>query len=260
MRRLLTLVPRLLILGLLPLAGCAPVPAGAPAQSQVASPKVVAAPADPGFRAAFAPEGVAWVSGGQACVARMPSYRVTCPRLPPVVDVAWNAGDAWAAVPGLGAVVTLDRAARTVAVGRVVALSASRAYREDGTAVTYAGAATRGVVGAPAAALTGGDGQDYVLLGGRLLRVSDGAVLETGAGPYLHATPTGARSADVPGVNGAFGRYRLNNGALERLDTAGGVLARVPHGPGRVGLVGTDVVTISPQGQVRVFGTDLRER
>lgn len=176
------------------------------------------------------------------------------------MDVGWNGGDAWAAVPGLGAVITLDRAAQTVAVGRVVALSSTRAYREDGTAVTYAGAAARGVIGAPAAALTGGDGQDYVLLGGQLLRVGDGVVLERGAGPYLQRTPTGAKSADVPGTVSDFGSYRLVNGELQRLDAAGGVVGRVPHGPGRIGLVGGDVVTVSPQGQVRVFGLDLRER
>ncbi|WP_226342428.1 hypothetical protein [Deinococcus sp. AJ005] len=251
MRRLLPLS-----LGLLPLVACAP----APAQSQPVRPAAVAAPADPGFRAAFAPEGVAWVSGGRACVARVPSYRVSCPNLPPAVDVGWNGGDAWAAVPGLGAVITLDRAAQTAQVGRVVALSNTRAYREDGTAVTYAGAAARGVIGAPSAAITGGGGQDYVLLGGKLLRVADGAVLETSAGPYLRATPTGVTSADVPGVTTDFGTYRLANGELQRLDTAGGVVGRVPHGPGRIGLVGGDVVTVSPQGGVRVFGVDLRER
>lgn len=105
------------------------------------------------------------------------------------MDVGWNGGDAWAAVPGLGAVITLDRAAQTVAVGRVVALSSTRAYREDGTAVTYAGAAARGVIGAPAAALTGGDGQDYVLLGGQLLRVGDGVVLERVPGHTCGAPP-----------------------------------------------------------------------
>lgn len=251
MRRLLTLS-----CGLLPLAACAP----APAQPQPATRSVAAAPADPSFRAAFAPEGVAWVAGGRACVARAPSYRAVCPGLPPAVDVGWNGGDAWAAIPGLGAVVTLDRAAQTVAVGRVVALSNTRAYREDGTAVTYAGAAARGVIGAPAAAVTGGNGQDYVLLGGKLLRVGDGVVLESGAGPYLRPTPAGAASADTPGVVSAFGRYRLVGGELQRLDAAGGVVGRVPHGPGRVGLVGSDVVTVSPQGQVRVFGVDLRER
>ncbi|MDV6374947.1 hypothetical protein [Deinococcus arenicola] len=251
MRRLLTLS-----CGLLPLCACAP----APAQPQAAA----LAPADPSFdptfRAAFAPQGVAWVSAGLACVARAPSYRVSCPRLPPAVDVAWNGGDAWAAIPGLGAAVTLDRAAQTVAVGRVVALSNTRAYREDGTAVTYSGAGTRGVIGAPSAAITGGNGQDYVLLGGKLQRVADGAVLEGGAGPYLWATPGGATSADLPGVVGDSGSYRLGNGELQRLDVAGGVVGRVAHGPGRVGLVGTDVITVDPGGRVRVFGLDLRER
>ncbi|GGO39901.1 hypothetical protein GCM10008949_48670 [Deinococcus humi] len=221
---------------------------------------MVATPADPAFRAAFAPEGAAWVSGGRACVARAPSYRVSCPGLPLAVDVGWNGGDAWAAIPSLGAVITLDRAAQTVMVGRVVALSNTRAYREDGTAVTYAGAPTRGVIGAPAAAITGGNGQDYALLGGKLVRVGDGVVLESGAGPYLRPTPSGARSADVPGIVSAFGSYRLSNGELQRLDAAGGVVGRVQHGPGRIGLVGGDVVTVSPQGQVRVFGPDLRER
>ncbi len=235
---------------------CAP----APAQPQAAGPVVVTTPADPGFRAAFAPEGVAWVSGGRACVARAPSYRVSCPTLPPAVDVGWNGGDAWAAIPGLGAVITLDRAAQTVMVGRMVALSNTRAYREDGTAVTYAGAATRGVIGAPSAAITGGNGQDYALLGGTLVRVSDGVVLESGAGPYLSPTPSGAQSAHAPGIVSAFGSYRLSNGELQRLGVAGSVVGRVPHGPGRIGLVGSDVVTVSPQGQVRIFGVDLRER
>jgi hypothetical protein len=222
---------------------CAP----APARPQPDRPAAVTTPA-------------AWVAGGRACVARAPSYRVSCPRLPPAVDVGWNGGDAWAAIPGLGAIITLDRAAQTVMVGRVVALSNTRAYREDGTAVTYAGAEARGVIGAPSVAITGGNGQDYVLLAGKLIRVSDGMVLESGAGPYLRATPSGAQSADVPGIVSALGSYRLIGGELQRLDAAGGVVGRVPHGPGRVGVVGSDVVTVSPQGQVSVFGVDLRER
>jgi hypothetical protein len=236
---------------------CAPAPARPQPDRRAA---VTTPAAEPGFRAAFAPEGAAWVAGGRACVARAPSYRVSCPRLPPAVDVGWNGGDAWAAIPGLGAIITLDRAAQTVMVGRVVALSNTRAYREDGTAVTYAGAEARGVIGAPSVAITGGNGQDYVLLAGKLIRVSDGMVLESGAGPYLRATPSGAQSADVPGIVSALGSYRLIGGELQRLDAAGGVVGRVPHGPGRVGVVGSDVVTVSPQGQVSVFGVDLRER
>ncbi|MBB5233581.1 hypothetical protein [Deinococcus budaensis] len=214
----------------------------------------------PAFSAAFAPEGVAWVwvDAGKACVARAPSYRAVCPRLPgAAVGVGWNGGDAWAALPGAGLLVTLDRAARSVPAGRVVALSNTRAYREDGSAVTFAGAPATGVPGAPSAAITGGDGQDYVLLAGALRRVADGAVIETAAGPLLQATPGGARSADVAGVVTPSGTYRLTGGTLQRLDAAGRVLASVPHGPGRVGVVGGDVVTVSPGGAVGIFGVDL---
>lgn len=163
-------------------------------------------------------------------------------------------------MPGLGAVVTLDRSAQTVVVGRVTALSSTRIYREDGSAVTYAGADTRGVIGGPAAALTGADGNDYVLLAGSVIRVSDGARLEQGAGALLVATPTGAQSADLPAVTTVFGRYRLSGARLERLDATGRVVAAVPHGPGRIGLVGSEIVTVSPDGRVRSFGVDLQER
>jgi len=235
------------VLGLLGLAACAPA---------TTSRAPISVPA---FSAAFGPEGVAWVDAGQACVARAPSYRAVCPRLPgPAVGVGWNGGDAWAALPGAGLLVTLDRAARSVPVGRVVALSNTRAYREDGSAVTFAGAAATGVPGAPSAAVTGGDGQDYVLLAGALRRVSDGVVLETAAGPLLQVTPTGARSANVPGVTTASGTYRLTGGTLQRLDAAGRVLASVPHPPGRVGVVGGDLVTVAPGGAVNVFGVDLQ--
>jgi hypothetical protein len=211
------------------------------------------------FSAAFAPEGVAWVDAGTACVARAPSYRPVCPRLPgAAVAVAWNGGDAWAALPGAGLLLTLDRAARSVSVGRVVALSATRAYREDGSAVTYGGGPAVGVAGAPSAAITGGDGEDYVLLVGALRRVADGRVIETRAQPLLEATPGGARSVSLPGVVTPSGSYRLTGTALQRLDAAGRVLTGVPHGPGRVGVVGGDLVTVSPGGAIRVFGADLQ--
>ncbi|WP_216328502.1 hypothetical protein [Deinococcus aestuarii] len=237
MRRLL-----LSALGLLPLTACAPA-------------TVTRAPT---FDAAFGIEGVAWVDGGRACVARAPSYRPVCPALPPVVAVAWNGGDAWAAVPAAGVIVTLDRAARSVAAGRVVALSSIRAYREDGSAVTYAGAAAGSVAGAPSAAVTGGDGQDYVLLAGTLRRVADGVILDRTPRPFLWVTPTGVTTANTPGVVTASGTYRLTGAALERADVSGRVLASVPHGPGRVGLVGGDVVTVSPGGRVGVFDENLR--
>ncbi|MEW6422572.1 MAG: hypothetical protein AB1511_12735, partial [Deinococcota bacterium] len=150
------------------------------------------------------------------------------------------------------------RAARSVPAGRVVALSATRAYREDGSAVTFDGQPAPGVPGAPSAAITGGDGEDYVLLAGALRRVSDGLVVETAPSPLLEATPTGARSANVPSVETPSGTYRLTGTALQRLDLGGRVLASVPHGPGRVGVVGADVVTVSPGGTIRVFGTDLQ--
>ncbi|MDB5046047.1 MAG: hypothetical protein JWQ08_2097 [Deinococcus sp.] len=212
---------------------------------------------DAAFRAAFGADGVVWVAGGRACVARAPGFRVVCPTLPTPVDVAWNAGEAWAAVPSAGAVVTLDRAARSVAVGRVVALSSTRAYREDGSAVTYEGAAATGVAGAPSAALTGGDGADYVLLAGNLRRVVDNVVTEVGAAPVLVSLPTGVRSADVPTVVTTFGTYRLANGRLERSDGTGRVLVSVTHTAGRVGQVGTFIVTVSPAGNIRVFSETL---
>ncbi|BDP42489.1 hypothetical protein DAETH_24580 [Deinococcus aetherius] len=237
MRRLL-----LSALCLLPLTACAP----------------TTATRAPAFDAAFGVEGVAWVDGGRACVARAPSYRAVCPALPPAVAVAWNGGDAWAAVPAAGVVVTLDRAARSVAAGRVVALSSTRAYREDGSAVTYAGAAATGVAGAPSAAVTGGDGQDYVLLAGTLRRVEDGVILDRAPQPFLRVTPTGVTTANTPGVVTPQGTYRLTGTALERVDASGRVLASVPHGPGRVGFVSADVVTVAPGGAVRVFDVDLR--
>ncbi|WP_034385248.1 hypothetical protein [Deinococcus sp. YIM 77859] len=219
-----------------------------------------AAPRGPAvaFDAAFSPEGATWLDNGQACVARAPSYRPVCPQLPGrAVAVAWQGGDAWAALPGAGLLVTLDRAARSVPVGRVVTLSSTRAYREDGSAVTYAGQPAGGVSGAPTAALTGGDGEDYVLLAGTLRRVADGLIVETAPGPLLEVTPTGVRSANLPSVTTAAGTYRLTGTALQRLDASGRVLASVPHGPGRVGVVGADIVTVAPSGLVRVFGVDL---
>ncbi|MEF2279250.1 hypothetical protein V3W47_13155 [Deinococcus sp. YIM 134068] len=211
----------------------------------------------PSFDAAFSEDGATWVDGGRACVARAPSYRALCPALPSVVAVAWNGGDAWAAVPGAGLLVTLDRAARSVTAGRVVALSNTRAYREDGSAVTFAGAAATGVAGTPTAVATGGDGQDYALLAGTLRRVEDGVIVDRAPRPALRVTPTGVTTADTPGVVTGAGTYRLTGTALERVDATGRVLASVPHGPGRVGLVGTEVVTVSPGGTVRVFDVNL---
>ncbi|KEF34258.1 hypothetical protein RDMS_07590 [Deinococcus sp. RL] len=242
--------PFLCLSPLLLLAACAPAPSSGPDTRPALT--------VPAFDAAFSPDGVAWVEGGRACVARAPSYRVTCPRLPsPAVAVAWNDGDAWAALPGTGTLLTLDRAARSVPVGRVVALSGTRAYREDGTAVTYGGQPARGVAGAPTAVVTGGDGEDYALVAGTLRRVADGAVVEVSPLPFLAAAPTGAATFTVPTAVTRVDRFQLTGGALQRLDASGRVLASVPHPPGRVGLVGGDVVTVSPGGTVRVYGLGL---
>ncbi|MFD1731097.1 hypothetical protein ACFSC4_08465 [Deinococcus malanensis] len=216
--------------------------------------------ADTTFRAAFSNDGVVWVRGGQACVARAPSFRTVCPRLPAVTDVAWNNGEAWAAVPSVDAVVTLDGAPRSVPVGRVVTLSSGRVYREDGSAVTFAGTAARGVAGAPTQAVTDGQGEEFVVLSDALRRVSDGAVLERAAGPYLVALPSGARTQEAPETVGQFGSYRLANGRLEALDALGQVRHAVTHGPGRVGVVGQWVVTVSPAGTLRLFDSQLQER
>lgn len=225
------------------LAGCAPAALGE-------------LPAGAAFRAAFSDQGVAWVASGRACVARAPSFRVNCPPLPPAVDVAWNGLDAWAGVPGVGVVVTLDGAARTVDVGRVAALSAGRVYREDGSAVTYANGPVRGVPGRPSAAVTVGDAE-FALVGGEVRRVADGAVLARGAA-FLTVTPDGAAGSAQPQLVTAEGTYRLTGERLERLDPAGRVVAATPHVPGRVGRVGPLIVTVDAAGTVRAFGVDLR--
>lgn len=213
-----------------------------------------------GLRAAFSEAGVAWVSGGRACVARAPSFQPSCPALPPAVDVAWHGGQAWAGVPSLAAVVTLDGTPRSVNVGRVAAMSASRVYRENGSAVTYDGTDAAGALGQPEAALTGGDGLDYLLLGGRVVRVADGAVLPGEGFTVLNWAPGGVRGGTLPEVGTGVGTYRLTGLALERLDAAGVVRARLPHAPGRIGVVGAWLVTVSADGTLRVFGPDLSAR
>ncbi|MGM9320012.1 hypothetical protein [Deinococcus aquaticus] len=215
-------------------------------------------PAAAAFRAAFSEQGVAWVSAGRACVARAPSFRAECPRLPAVVDVGWDGGDAWAAVPGLGVIVTLDRAARTVPVGQAAALSGAQVYRQDGSAVSYAGTPTavRSLTGLPSSAVTGGDGREYALMDGAVRRVSDGATLSRGAA-FLSVTLDGAVGSAAPQVGTPWGTYRLTGQQLERVDAAGRVVTGVAHGPGRVGRVGAQIVTVSGSGAVRIFSADL---
>ena len=211
------------------------------------------------LRAAFSADGVVWTEGGRACVARVPSFTPVCPAVGQVVDVNWHAGEAWAAIPAAGLVATLDRAPQTLAVGAVTALSANAIYRQDGSALSYAGLPASEVPGRPALAVTGGDGLDYVLLGGQLVRVSDGRVLDPLGGAFLAVTPTGVRVTSSPAVETTTGTYWLRNGRLERVDAAGQVLASVPHERGRLGLVGADLVTVSGGGHLRRFTADLTE-
>ena len=265
--RPLVLGPLLLgppLLAALLLSACAPAaqPAWSPAgQTPTPSQNQNQAPAQAdasNLRAAFSPDGVAWVVGGKACVARAPGYRPSCPRLPPVSDVNWFQGDAWAAVPSAGVLVTLDRAPRTLTVGATARLSARAAYREDGSALSYAGDEVGGVVGRPSDVVTGGDGQDYAVVAGILRRVSDGAPLDPAPQAYLLPTPQGATTAPWPSAETRFGRYQLTGNALEFV-AAGQVVRRAPHGPGRVGVVGADVLTLSPQGVIRRFTQNLEE-
>lgn len=218
-------------------------------------------PSAPGsdLRAAFSDAGVVWTQGGKACVARMPSLKPVCPALGQVVDVSWHAGDAWAALPLAGLVATLDRAPQTLAVGAVTALSANAIYRQDGSSLNYQGLPGAEVPGRPSVAVTGGDGLDYVLLGGQLVRVGDGRVLDPLGDAFLTVTPTGVRLTPRPAVETTTGTYWLRNGRLERVDAAGTVLASVSHDPGLVGVVGPDLVTVSEGGQVRRFSSDLVE-
>lgn len=212
------------------------------------------------FHAVFSQQGVAWVSAGRACVARAPSYTVTCPRIgAAAVDVAWHDGDAWAALPQVGLVLTLDRSTRSVNAGAVVRLSSQLIYREDGTALTYGGTRGGQVVGAPTKVVTGGDGLDYVILAGQLRRVTDNALIEAAPLPELISTPTGVRSVLVPTVVTDMGSYRVNAGMLERFDPAGQILQRVPHDAAQMGLVGDDLLTVTPGGVLRRFTGNLQE-
>lgn len=253
-RRFLPLTLLACALVICALVACAPTTA----QPVTPAPGVSGLHGDPQrFRAAFSEAGVAWVTDGRACVARAPAYRVSCPNLPPASDVAWQGETAWALLPGPGLAVTLDLAPRSVVAGAVAALSSTRIYHRDGSTLTYDREPGRGVAGRPQSAVTGGDGQDYVWLAGQLRRVSDGAVVEQQARPFLYATPAGAATAWLPTAADPFGEYRLTGSALEHF-AAGQVVARVPHGVGRVGLVRDEVVTVSPAGEIRRFSAELR--
>ena len=258
MKRALTL----LAIGLL--CACAPGQTGRTASSSAQS----SLP----FQADFTDAGVTWVANGQAYVARAPGLKPQLSPLPSVaVSAAWVGNVAWGALPGPGLIVTLDGSPQTQNVGRVARLTHSRIYRQDGTAQSYgadekSGGEAGGVLGFPDAAITGGDGGEYVRVGPDLYQPGAGASssasrLSSGALPYLYALPRrGAATANLPTVQADSGSlYRLTGSALERLDGTGRVLASVAHGPGLIGVVGGRVVTLSAAGQIRVFLVDLRE-
>lgn len=235
-----------IVAALLVLSGCAPRVASVPER----------------FAAAFSARGALWVRGGQAFVARAPQFRPEAlPTPAPVADVAWHDLDAWAALPGVGWVQRLTGAGGVVRAGVAVKLSATRIYREDGSALSYDGAPAGGLLGAPDAVETGGDGNDYALQGGRLYRVTPVRALVSAqpGGPFLAPTPQGVVASPVPVAVTADFTYRLTGSALERVDAAGSVRGSVPHGPGLVGVAGEFIVTVSREGAVRVFRYDLTE-
>lgn len=237
-----------LLLAGLALAGCAPRNTGTPVSSLQ-------------LRASFSDAGVVWSQNGRACVARAPAFQAACPQVGQVADVSWHDGEAWAALPAAGLIATLDHAPQTLTVGAVAVLSQQAIYRQDGSALSYAGTPAGGIPGAPSVVVTGGDGLDYALLAGQLVRVSDNRVIDPLGAAYLTATPTGAVGTAEPSLITENGTYRLKNGLLERLDPSGTALASVPHDRSAlVGQVGQDVVTISGSGVIRRFTVTLSER
>lgn len=216
------------------------------------------------FQADFTDAGVTWVQGGKAYVARAPALKPMLSPLPvPAVAAAWVGNVAWGALPAAGLVITLDGPPEQTVVGRAWKLSHSRVYLQDGSAVSYGGGALGGVNGPPAAVVTGGDGQDYALIGRNLYQSGNPPTLLTGnvtslERSYLYATPLGAASSNKPTVYTAAGVYQLTGSELQRLDSSGRVLKSVPHGAGLVGLVGGQIVTLSAQGQIRRFDMTLK--
>ncbi|WP_237724807.1 hypothetical protein [Deinococcus alpinitundrae] len=260
MKRLALTLLGLSSLGLL--GACAPAPTQRTQSQRIQTPPARAALNSLPFQADFSDAGVTWVSSGQAYVARAPSLRVQPAPLPtPAVAAAWVGSVAWGALPDAGLIVTLDGPPETRVVGRAVRLSSQRIYRQDGSAVNYGGGAAGGVLGFPQAVLTGGDGEEYALVGGDLERPgSPPTVLSAGAQAYLYRLPgRGAATSNVPTVQTDQGLYRLSGTQLERLDAAGRTVTGLPHGPGLIGVVGGRIVTLSADGRIRVFLSDLRE-
>lgn len=210
------------------------------------------------FAAAFDDAGVLWVEGGQAFIARWPGFQTERVAVnAPVQAVAWSGRRPWVAAGS--AVVTASGEPRTLTAGRVVALSATRIYREDGSAIDYSGAPATGLIGAPSAVITGGNGQDYALQGRTLYRIGVAEPLDPDARANLIATPGGAATSNAPGVVTDQGLYQLTGTQLQRLDGLNVVRASVAHGPGLVGQVRGRIVTVARGGALRFFNADLGE-
>ncbi|GGJ73426.1 hypothetical protein [Deinococcus aquiradiocola] len=250
--------PALLVAAALLLAGCTPT-------VSPARPSTVR-PGAPALQASFSESGVLWLEGGRVTLARAPAYRrVSVPLQAQATAVGWQTANRtdtpWVALGAVGVLVTADARPVVLQAGRVVALTATRAYREDGSTVSYDGTPGAGLLGTPDATVTGGDGLEYATQAGKLYRVDSGGqtLLSTAALPYLYATPGGAATSNAPTAVTASGSYTLTGTALERRDAAGVLLASVPHPPGVVGAVGPLIVTLQPGGTLRFFAPELRE-
>ena len=253
---------RILLTALLLLA-CAPVAvqiAGVkPIGTDLAAPTTI--------QASFSGDGVIWTEGGRVTLARFPGFQKVSVRVPAgATAVGWQSvnrvNTPWVALAGLGLIVTADARPMSVQVGRTVALSAALVYRQDGSAVGYDGgpASTR-LLGTPEAVVTGGDGLEYALQGGKLYRLGSGGqvLLSSAAQPFLYAAVSGAATANAPTVSTLDGRYTLTGTVLERRDAAGVLLASTPHPAGLLGQVSNLIVTVQPGGILRFFGPELRE-
>ena len=218
------------------------------------------------LQASFSSAGVLWSEGGKVTLARAPAFQKVAVRVPAgVTAVGWQVvgyeRTPWVALGQLGLLLTADGRPVTVQAGRVVALSSTRAYREDGSTAGYDGSAGSGVLGRPDAVVTGDDGADYVVQNGSLYRLDSGTqtLLSAAAQPYLYADLTGAATANAPTAVTPDGRYVLTGTVLERRDAAGVLLASLPHPAGVLGVVGNLIVTVQPGGTLRFFAPDLRE-
>lgn len=231
--------PRSLMMLTLLVSACAPVHTSPSADSSVRPagperPQSVAR-ATPTFWAAFSDEGAVWSNGQQACVARVPALQPLCPQWPgPTGPVAWEGERAWVALPSLGQVVTLDRAAESVLAGRTHALSSTRIYREDGSALNYRGMPVKGTLGQPDAVLTASSGQDYALVAGQLWEVDAGRALNRAQG-YLLSSGSTVTVTAYPSTETQRGRLELRGTELRWAD---GTPLPMPGTVRSLGLVG----------------------